>query len=246
MTLFADSGAATVTGHRHPVVKVVLTLGGGWVTARVPGRPPLRAPGLLVPHQVPHECETPSPYVALFLEPWAVREVAGPLPLDAPTVARLLSASGITSLDSVDGPVDLDSVRLEVERLVGRGRGVDPRVALVLSRLAEPGDLDARAVEVGLSGPRLRALAREELGVPLARLRLWARLRAAVADLADHRVARAAADAGFADQAHLTRTARSLLGRTPSSLCPSSGHRSLRRSPVSPEPSGRRAGTGVV
>ncbi|NRQ40718.1 helix-turn-helix domain-containing protein [Nonomuraea sp. NN258] len=71
---------------------------------------------------------------------------------------------------------------------------------------------------VGLSAPRLRALARAELGVPLARLRRWARLRAAIACLPGHPVADAAAMAGFADQAHLARTARDLIGRTPSSI----------------------------
>ncbi|RJL32280.1 helix-turn-helix domain-containing protein [Bailinhaonella thermotolerans] len=76
------------------------------------------------------------------------------------------------------------------------------------------------AAEVGLSPPRLRALVREEAGVPLVRLRAWERLRDAVARLGAAPVAPAAADAGFADQAHLTRTARALIGRTPATFRP--------------------------
>ncbi|MEV2272631.1 helix-turn-helix domain-containing protein [Nonomuraea africana] len=67
------------------------------------------------------------------------------------------------------------------------------------------------------SPPPLRRL-RAEVGIPLVRLRQWARLRSAIAHLSGHHVAQAAAAAGFADQAHLTRTARGLLGRTPSSI----------------------------
>ncbi|MET9343102.1 helix-turn-helix domain-containing protein [Nonomuraea sp. NPDC003804] len=78
--------------------------------------------------------------------------------------------------------------------------------------------IHAIAAEVGLSVPRLRALVRASVGIPLVRLRQWARLRAAVAQLACSSVASAAATAGFADQAHLARTARAMLGRTPVSL----------------------------
>nr|WTB28771.1 hypothetical protein OG781_03725 [Streptomyces sp. NBC_00830] len=49
-------------------------------------------------------------------------------------------------------------------------------------------------------------------------LRQWARLRVAVAELPRESAAAAAAFAGFADQANFTRTARRLLGRTPSSI----------------------------
>ncbi|WP_145881993.1 helix-turn-helix domain-containing protein [Streptomyces sp. BK340] len=77
---------------------------------------------------------------------------------------------------------------------------------------------DNSSADVGLSPPRLRALVHASVGVPLARLRQWARLRVAVAELPRESAASAAAVAGFADQAHFTRTARSLLGRTPASI----------------------------
>ncbi|WP_457463161.1 helix-turn-helix domain-containing protein [Streptomyces sp. TE5632] len=74
------------------------------------------------------------------------------------------------------------------------------------------------AADVGLSPPRPRTLVRESVGVPLARLRQWGRLRHAVAHLPHASVAGAAAEAGFADRAHLTRTSSNLLGRTPASI----------------------------
>jgi AraC-like DNA-binding protein len=64
----------------------------------------------------------------------------------------------------------------------------------------------------------LQSLAHQALGVPLTQLRLWSRLARAVAWLPYRRMAEVAAAAGFADQAHLTRTARRFLGRTPGDL----------------------------
>ncbi|WP_431965948.1 helix-turn-helix domain-containing protein [Nocardia sp. bgisy134] len=74
------------------------------------------------------------------------------------------------------------------------------------------------ATEAGLSAPRLRTLARETIGVPLVRVRQWQRLRTAIAALPHHRISEVAAHAAFADQAHLTRTAQRMLGRSPASL----------------------------
>ncbi|WP_435855468.1 hypothetical protein [Streptomyces malaysiensis] len=56
------------------------------------------------------------------------------------------------------------------------------------------------------------------MGIPLPRLRLWAMLRSAMTELPAESAAAAAAFAGFADQAHLTRTARTLAGRIPSEI----------------------------
>jgi transcriptional regulator GlxA family with amidase domain len=58
---------------------------------------------------------------------------------------------------------------------------------------------------------------RDEVGVSVSYYRRQLRLRRALEGL-DGSLARVAADAGFADHAHLTREARALLGRTPSEL----------------------------
>jgi AraC-like DNA-binding protein len=77
------------------------------------------------------------------------------------------------------------------------------------------------AGRVGLSPPRLRALAHAQIGMPLARWRVWTRLRrAAQAVQAGMSLADAATEAGFADQAHLTRQMREMMGLTPSSVLP--------------------------
>ncbi|MGY0060947.1 helix-turn-helix domain-containing protein [Streptomyces sp. LZ34] len=77
------------------------------------------------------------------------------------------------------------------------------------------------AAGVGLSPQRLRALARDQLGLPLVRWRLWLHLRRAAEGLHEGRSpADAAVAGGFADQAHFTRQMRELIGLTPAAVLP--------------------------
>jgi len=217
-TMFAEEGAFGVTRHRHPAWKAVLPLGGRVEVGLEDGRV-LTAAGAVLPPELAHTCATTSSYVAVFVDPWTLRPGPGPVLLDAAEARRLLDALGCA--DAPHREADLQAAETELAALVGEGSPPDPRVVHALREAADPDShsaIAAIAADVGVSPPRLRALARETVGIPLVRLRQWARLRAAVADLSSAPPALAAASAGFADQAHLTRTARSLLGRTPSSL----------------------------
>lgn len=83
----------------------------------------------------------------------------------------------------------------------------DPSLALVdLARL------------VAVSPHHLSRVFRQEVGVPVATYRRRLRLRAALERIGESKLARVAADAGFADHAHLSREVRALLGTTPSAL----------------------------
>ncbi|MEU5951056.1 helix-turn-helix domain-containing protein [Streptomyces sp. NPDC047525] len=227
-TMFAESRPFRVARHRLPVWKAVLPI-GGHAELLQPAGPMVAAPGLIVPPQLAHTCGATSPYVALFIDSWLLPPCPGPVRLDAGEVRRLLAALGTTDSDDPGGCVDLAAGYAEVRDRAGYPAPLDPRVAhaIDLCTVRDP-DLPITSVadEVGLSAPRLRALVRQDVGIALARLRRWARLRTAIADLPDSTTALAAAAAGFADQAHLTRTARDFLGRTPASLrrgCLSSG-----------------------
>ena len=98
-------------------------------------------------------------------------------------------------------------------------RGLDPRLASVLDRLAPKSGAmtvaDATA-ESGLSGSRLRTLAREQLGVSIATWLVWRKLERAARKLAlGASLAEAAMAGGFSDQAHFARAMRRMFGVTP-------------------------------
>lgn len=99
---------------------------------------------------------------------------------------------------------------------------LDPRLAEALDALRDRSvPMPALAAMVGLSPQRLRALARDQVGMPLSRWRSWERLRRAAAVLQDgESLAAAALAAGFADQAHLTRQMREMVGLTPAAVLP--------------------------
>ncbi|MEW9547338.1 helix-turn-helix domain-containing protein [Nonomuraea sp. NPDC050783] len=107
---------------------------------------------------------------------------------------------------------------------------LDSRLLAAMSKLADGDEPMPRlAAQVGLSPQRLRSLARHQLGMPLARWRIWLRLRRAAEALREGQSpAGAAVTGGFADQAHFTRCMREMIGLTPSAVLPV-----LRSSPAS-------------
>ncbi|MDQ8705936.1 helix-turn-helix domain-containing protein [Streptomyces sp. LHD-70] len=221
-TLFAESGPFAVTRHRHPAWKLVLPTSGHAVLGR-DTRPPLTAPGLLVPPQLAHTCATTSGYAALFIDAWHLRGDLGLVRLDPHAVRRLLAALGPIAPDAA--PPDLTAAHTELLALLRTHTGTTPTLdARVLHALREAtrttphAPLGEIAADVALSPPRLRTLVRESVGIPLVLLRRWSRLREAIATLPHTSPATAAATAGFTDQPHLNRTSRALLGRTPGAL----------------------------
>jgi AraC-like DNA-binding protein len=107
---------------------------------------------------------------------------------------------------------------------------LDPRLVQALNVLRDKNiPLPSVAASVGLSPQRLRALARRQLGMPLARWRVWTRLRRAAEALqGGQSPAEAAIAGGFADQAHFTRQMRDMMGLTPAAVLPLLHGHSLR------------------
>jgi hypothetical protein len=77
------------------------------------------------------------------------------------------------------------------------------------------------AATVGLSPQHLRALARHQVGMPLARWRVWGAAASGGGGAAGGSVAGRRGDHGrLADQPHLTRWMREMVGLTPAAVLP--------------------------
>ena len=99
----------------------------------------------------------------------------------------------------------------------------DDRIAAVLNHLratpSPPPSIEDLTRIAHLSESRLQHLFRDQVGVPIRRYLLWHRYLTALSLLADGAsVTRAAHAAGFADSAHLTRTAVRMNGFTPTKM----------------------------
>jgi AraC-like DNA-binding protein len=100
-----------------------------------------------------------------------------------------------------------------------RSAPIDSRLLKALAFLDLHSTQDAVAAASAhcrLSPSRLRALAQKQFGVPLSKLLLWKKVRRAFSAMGrGSSLADAAYEAGFADQAHLTRTMADVIGLTP-------------------------------
>lgn len=195
------------TLHRHAAFQIMIGMGdevgvvdGADVTHR--------AAALVVPPMRRHCLLATADVLTYFVEPHCA------------FADRLRAHHG----DGITAAPELQDLTEDDVRPAGHhGAGdLDPRLMQALNALADSAiALPELAAEVGLSPQRLRSLAQQQLGMPLARCRVWTRLRRAAEALQRGRsLADAATEAGFADQAHLTRQMREMMGLTPAALLP--------------------------
>lgn len=152
----------------------------------------------------------------LFVE---VDSPAGQAWMSAPADAQVLRAPPKV----VKALREADDIDVALQRLSESHpkRVFDARLTRALASLAcNPSGVGAirrAAISAHVSVSCLRALAAKSLSPPLAQWRSWRMLAKAASAIARGRsLADAAAEAGFSDQAHLTRTMGRFFGVTPS------------------------------
>ncbi|WNM43232.1 helix-turn-helix domain-containing protein [Kitasatospora sp. CM 4170] len=215
---YVDIGTGYVI-HRGPSVDGSLHAHAAFQLARAPRGEVVvldaagarhSAAALLVAPMVRHRMQaTAADVVTVFIEPHCAF---------ADRLRERCAGRGITAAGELHG-LGEDELRRNVARPSAR---LDARLLAAMDALAAgPVQMPALAAGVGLSPQRLRALAQRQLGMPLARWRIWRRLAGAAEALREGgSLAEAAATAGFADQAHFTRQLREMTGLTPSAVLP--------------------------
>ncbi|GLX10396.1 AraC family transcriptional regulator [Microbispora sp. NBRC 16548] len=203
--------------HRHAAFQIVVAVAGEAAMVDASGVCH-RAVALVVPPMVRHRMLATTDLRVFFVEPQCAfadrlreRCVSG----------RCVSGrwgSGISAAPELR-ELSEDDVRLAGARPSGE---LDPRLLAAMDALADgPVSMPDLAARVDMSPQRLRGLARSQLGMPLTRWRVWGQLRRTVEALrAGRSLAEAAAVSGFADQAHLTRWMREMMGLTPAVVLP--------------------------
>jgi AraC-like DNA-binding protein len=123
------------------------------------------------------------------------------------------------STGDVTPVTDLRHLNQSDVRLSASSRHLDHRLMAAMQELTiSDTSIQEVAANVGLSSQRLGALARHQLDMPLSRWRVWSRLRRTAAALSEGQpLALAAVTGGFADQSHLSRWMREMMGVTPRS-----------------------------
>ncbi|MFJ4191955.1 helix-turn-helix domain-containing protein [Kitasatospora sp. NPDC089509] len=201
--------------HRHAAFQVAVAVAGGEVTVADGAGARHRGPAVVVPPMVWHRMAPARRVLAFFVDPHCA------------FADRLRADCG----DGVTVAPQWRDLTEEALRPAGMlpSAEVDARLWAALEALTDhpvaptdhPVALPALAARVGLSPQRLRALARRQLGVPLARWRIWRRLARAAEALGEGcTLAEAALAGGFADQAHFSRQMREMTGLTPSEVLP--------------------------
>ncbi|MEV5572179.1 AraC family transcriptional regulator [Spirillospora sp. NPDC052269] len=192
--------------HRHAAFQITIATHGDAALRDATGTTH-RAPTLLVPPMTPHQMLTTTDLRVFFIEPQSA--FADRLRHPDPAIRAAPELRHLTETDLRHA-----GARPSTE--------LDPRLLTAMDALTDRTvPMDDLAALVGLSPQRLRGLARRQLGMPLARWRVWNQLRRTVDALrAGRTLADAATAGGFADQAHLTRWMREMLGLTPAAVLP--------------------------
>ncbi|MCE9670762.1 AraC family transcriptional regulator [Myxococcus stipitatus] len=205
--------------HSHHAAQIIIASQGVDLADGANGR--IRACTAVIPPHVPHGHGACEHGAILFLdgddlvsralsrnaeprcEAWRRPALDVPLPPNpTPEQARGIIASVLSALDLCQPP--------------GPRHPATRRMGAALDS-SDPVDLASLSLEAGLSPRQMRHAFARDFGLPMRAYVRWKRLRRAIAAVEEGaNLSAAAASAGFADSAHLTRVFREQFGMTPS------------------------------
>lgn len=222
--------------HAQWGVAVLIALDG---VVRVEGRNgTAEGPAVVVPADLEHVTTAPGSVVSVLLDADGHRDAVAAVRRPSPfrvTEPSLVGAAQAAAMVSATGSPDL--AKAIASRIVPVGDGLahavrDARVAAFLRATKNEKTISLRALasRLDVSINHASTLFHTHVGVSFRRWQLWRRLMRVIPHLRPGGLALAAREAGFADQAHLSRTCARLLGYTPRALA-ALGNAGPRRPP---------------
>ncbi|AKV03918.1 Transcriptional regulator, AraC family [Labilithrix luteola] len=210
--------------HAQWGVAVLVALDG---VVRVEGREgTAEGPVVVVPADLEHVSSARGPVVSVLLDADLHRDAAvtvrrvKPFRVAEPSLVTAAQSTAKGSVLSLPG-----AASVMASRILPLGNGTthavrDARLAALVRapEKAETVSLRSLASRLDLSPGHASTLFHAHVGISFRRWQLWRRLMRAIPYLRPGGLAHAAQEAGFADQAHLSRTCARLLGYTPRTL----------------------------
>lgn len=202
--------------HAHAALQLSLADTGNVLVSNKAGQI-IEAPSIIVHPGCLHRLHSVSGVTLILIQPGTPLSQIILKHEDSGDVVALSETT--RSLLKLQGPLEhiLDNL---LQLNVDAAHGLDPRLHETMEFLKTDlkcHNIAMAAKAVGLSEPRLRSIAAEQLGVPLSKWVLWQKLNQSSKVLAlGASLAEAAYSGGFSDQAHFTRAMRQMIGLTPS------------------------------
>lgn len=230
MILFWGSNDQEITEHKHPSVQLVLAVKRSFTTKNQNGDWEDKQ-GLLIAPNYFHECNAKNiPILTVDIDPESI--------LGEWVVKHHLKEKKV--IDFNPNPIDFNIVSQKLENQDWNGlRGIvenifsfqnnyepffkDDKIERVLNFIAQnihETITTKKLAEVAfLSESRLLHLFKEKMGLPIRNYILWLRIRLVVNLLTKgHSLTDVAYQAGFSDQAHMSRTFKKVIGISPSTF----------------------------
>ena len=229
--VFYGSHSRTVNEHSHPVIQWVFAIrdrflskddSGNWVPKK----------GLLIAPNCPHECDASNiPIISVQIDPesslgeWIMsNQLNDQLIIDYPS-KDIVSVDTNRFSDHIVHE-DWPALRALIETAFGfrkatpvfqKDKRIQDVVAFISKNIGQEIHSETLAEVACLSESRLLHLFKEEMGLPIRNYILWLRLQIVIELMLEGQsLTTASHEAGFSDQAHLTRTFSNMIGVPPS------------------------------
>lgn len=233
MRLFYGKNPRAVTEHSHPIVQFVLALEESFLSKNSSGHW-IKKKGLVIAPNHFHECDANNiPILSIDIDPesnlgeWIlINQLKNQKIVDYPfdTLAQV----NIEELALNINNEDWAALRAKIEKTfffqkTFEASQRDERIEKILNYISQQIHQDItteKLVDVAcLSESRLLHLFKEKMGLPIRNYILWYRLKIVMEEvLKGNSLTEASHLAGFADQAHMTRTFTKMTGIPPSIL----------------------------